>query len=84
MAKQQDNKNDGFMAQYQKYTLSVFNQQLGNEVSKTSPPKSQQQSPSSSLQINPQDAHHMVQKLKAAQIQKHSPPQAHQKSGLDR
>lgn len=83
MAKQQDNKNDGFMAQYQKYTSSVFNQQLGKEVSKTSPPKSQQQSPSSSLQINPQDAHHMVQKFKAAQIQKHSPPQAHQKSATN-
>jgi hypothetical protein len=83
MAKQQDNKNDAFMAQYQKYTSSVFNQQLGKEVSKTSPPKSQQQSPSSSLQINPQDAHHMVQKLKAAQIQKHSPPQAHQKSATN-
>ena len=83
MAKQQDNKNDGFMAQYQKYTSSVFNQQLGKEVSKTSPPKNQQQSPSSSLQINPQDAHHMVQKLKAAQIQKHSPPQVHQKSATN-
>lgn len=83
MTKQQDNKNDGFMAQYQKYTSSVFNQQLGKEVSKTSPPKSQQQSPSSSLQINPQDAHHMVQKFKAAQIQKHSPPQAHQKSATN-
>lgn len=83
MAKQQDNKNDGFMAQYQKYTSSVFNQQLGKEVSKISPPKSQQQSPSSGLQINPQDAHHMVQKLKAAQIQKHSPPQAHQKSATN-
>lgn len=87
MAKQQNNKNEGFMAQFQKYTSSVFNQQLGKEVSKTSPPKSQQQqqqqSPSSSLQINPQDAHHIVQKLKAAQIQKHSLPQAHQKSATN-
>lgn len=80
MPKQQESKND-FMAQFEKYASNMFHQQLDKEGSKMSPPKSQQlPSPTSALQINPQDAHTMVQKLKAAQMSKQSPPPAHQKS----
>lgn len=84
VAQQSENKKDStFLAQFQNYASSVFQHQLGKEESKTSPTKSHQQhAVQSSLQIKPQDAHQMVQKLKAAQTPKQTPTQAHQKQSL--
>lgn len=81
--RQTENKKDSsYLQQFQNYASTVFQHQLSREDgNKTSPTKSQV-SPSSQqslLQIKPQDAQNMVQKLKAAQMPKQTPPQAHQK-----
>ncbi|XP_063414438.1 ubinuclein-1-like isoform X1 [Mytilus trossulus] len=80
-ALQSESKKDStFLKQFQNYASSVFQHQLVKDESKTSPTKSHQQhAVQSSLQIKPQDAHQMVQKLKAAQAPKQSPTPAHQK-----
>lgn len=81
--RQTDNKKDNsYLQQFQNYASTVFQQQLSkDDGNKISPTKSQvsPSSQQSSLQLKPQDAQSMVQKLKAAQMPKQTPPQAHQK-----